>query len=94
MFLLIMSLALGCTCCDVMPSGMTDFSASPASLGASDYDALNPKGRRKAPSAATQHEDRHLGQEQRRQLIGGIRDLRRNSSLLDWMIRQHLNYVC
>jgi hypothetical protein len=73
---------------------LTDSPTTSTVVGTSAYDALNPKGRRRAPTAATQHEDRHLGQEQRRQLIGGMRDLRRNSSLLDWMIRQHLNYVC
>lgn len=87
-----MTIALGCTCCDVTTAGVAEFSEPSGTTAA--YDALNPKGRRKAPPAATQHEDRHLGQEQRRQLIGGMRDLRRNSSLLDWMIRQHLNYVC
>jgi capsid protein len=92
MLALIMTLALGCTCCDVTPSGVAFAAEMPRNE--SNYDALNPKGKRKAPSAATQHEDRHLTQEPRRQLIGGMRDLRRNSSLLDWMIRQHLNYVC
>lgn len=87
---LLMTLALGCTCCDVTQDGVAEFAA----LGTSAYDALNPKDRRKAPSAATQHEDRHLTQDARRTLIGGVRDLRRNSSLLDWMIRCHLNYVC
>ena len=89
----IMTLALGCTCCDVTPTGVTELSQCNEIAGAS-YDALNPKGRRKAPSSATLHEDRHLPQDQRRKLIGGMRDLRRNSSLLDWMVRQHLNYVC
>lgn len=87
----IMTIALGCTCCDVTPSCVAELTV-PSNTSA--YDALNPKNRRKAPSLATQHEDRHLPQDQRRQLIGGMRDLRRNSSLLDWMIRQHLNYVC
>jgi len=88
----IMTVILGCTCCDVTPAGVAELSDQGAAPAA--YDALNPKGRRKAPSGATQHEDRHLGPDQRRRLIGGMRDLRRNSSLLDWMVRQHLNYVC
>ncbi len=95
MYAWIMALTLGFTCCDVTPAGVMELAAvNESSVNASSYDALNPKGRRKAPSSATQHEDRHLGQEQRRQLIGGVRDLRRNSSLVDWMIRQHMNYVC
>ncbi len=92
MLSIIMTLALGCTCCDVTRAGVVDLSDQV--VVSSAYDALNPKGRRKAPSATTQHEDRHLPGHERRRLIGGLRDLRRNSSLLDWMIRQHLNYVC
>lgn len=92
MITLIMTIALGCTCCDVTPNGVAEFTDE--AVNTSAYDALNPRGRRKGLVATTQHEDRHLGQEQRRQLIGGMRDLQRNSSLLGWMIRQHLNYVC
>lgn len=99
MFASIMTIALGCTCCDVTQAGVTSLAElsvrnSADGVNNASYDALNPKGRRKAPSSATQHEDRHLGPDSRRRLIGGMRDLRRNSSLLDWMIRQHLNYVC
>jgi capsid protein len=92
-----MSNGPGCTLCDVSTSGVAEFTetaAPPTEVNAAAYDALNPKGRRKSLRMTTAHEDRHLGQEQRRQLIGNMRDLRRNSSLLDWMIRQHINYVC
>jgi len=92
MIAFIMTLALGYSCCDVTPNGVAELSDQ--GVISSSYDALNEKGRRKAPSSATMHEDRHLGPTSRRKLIGGMRDLRRNSSLLDWMIRQHLNYVC
>lgn len=95
MLLSLMSIALlsaACSCYEVSGTGVSELSTSQASSGAA-YDALNPKGRRKAPSSATMHEDRHLNQSQRRQLIGGIRELRRNSSLVDWMVRRHLDYV-
>lgn len=58
------------------------------------YDAVTDKGRRKAASSSTMHEDRHLAGTDRRKLIGGVRDLRRNSSLVDWMLRRHADYVC
>lgn len=82
----------GCCCLTGSFAGVAEFTS--AETAGSAYDALNPKSRRKTPPSATQHEDRHLGESQRRQLIGGVRDLRRNSSLVDWMVRQHLSYVC
>jgi hypothetical protein len=89
------TLAAACSCYDVTSAGVAsvaELATSQGSNGAA-YDALNPKGRRKAPSPSTMHEDRHLNQTQRRQLIGGVRELRRNSSLVDWMVRRHLDYV-
>jgi capsid protein len=85
-----MTLSLACTAVDVTPQGLTE---RPYRLSDSAYDALNPKGRRRAPSAVTMNEDRHLSDSSRRQLIGGVRSLRRNSSLLEYMVRLHLNYV-
>jgi len=64
-----------------------------SSIASNTYDALNPKGKRKALSGATMHEDRHLQGPQRRKLIGGVRELRNNSSFLGWMVRRHLDYV-
>lgn len=96
----IMSILTACSCFDATPGGLVDntgYAADVAtqlsSIATNTYDALNPKGKRKAPSAGTMHEDRHLQQSQRRQLIGGVRELRRNSSFLGWMVRRHLDYV-
>jgi capsid protein len=94
------NLIAACSIIDATPSGLVDdrgYAARVASelsdVGTSTYDALNPKGRRKAASSATMSEDKHLPDSQRRKLIGGVRELRRNSSILDWMIRRHLDYV-
>ena len=81
-------LSAACTSLDVTHAG-----AQLSAAGSSTYDALNPKGRRKAPSADTRSEDRHLKDSDRRKLVGGLRELRRNSSLLAWMVRRHLDYV-
>lgn len=91
-----MTIALACTACDVMTTGTVDRAGNltaTAATAQSAYDALNPKGKRRAPSAVTMTEDRHLPDSSRRQLIGGVRNLQRNSSLLQWMVNQHLNYV-
>jgi len=83
-----------CTSLSVSPQGVTEWTDAPTrATSAAGYDAIKGKGRRQAPSSATMHEDRHLNSAQRRQAIGGVRDLRRNSSLVDWMIRRHLDYV-
>lgn len=78
-----------CSCYDVTAADGAQLSAQPNAY----YDMLNPKGRRKAPSGVTMAEDRHLPGTQRRQAIAGMRDLRRNSSVLQWMVAQHLNWV-
>lgn len=90
---LLMSNALSqaCGCYDVTAAGgcqRTDLTES-----SSSYDMLRPQGRRKSPSGTTMVEDRHLQGNARRQAIGGMRDLRRNSSILQWMVSQHLNWV-
>jgi hypothetical protein len=82
-------LATACSTLDVSAAGVTELSASTPNT----YDALNPKGRRKAPSSITMGEDRHLPDIHRRRLIGGHRELRRNCSVLAWMLRRHLDYV-
>jgi len=58
------------------------------------YEAVDDsKKRRKPGQAVTQSEDVVLGQTNRRKLIGSVRDLRRNFSVVAWMIRRHLDYV-
>lgn len=88
------TLAAACTFCDVTPSSVAELSSEPSrALSTAGYDAVKEKGRRQAPSHATKHEDRTLYGTDRRKAIGGVRDLRRNSSLIDWMIRRHMDYV-
>jgi capsid protein len=88
------ALLAACSTYDVSPAGVTSLSCGTvATEVSSTYDALNPKGRRKAPTADTRVEERHLPDGSRRKLIGGLRELRRNSSLLSWMVRRHLDYV-
>lgn len=66
------------------------FSRSDSQFG---YDAANANTKRKAPPGLLQSEDRELLQEQRRKLISGSRDLRRNFAIAAWMVRRHLDYV-
>ncbi len=87
----IAALTSACTAYDVSGGGVTELAST--GVAANTYDALNPKGRRKAPTSVTMSEDRHLSEPSRRKLIGGVRELRRNSSILDWMLRRHLDYV-
>ena len=57
------------------------------------YDALAPAGHRRKIATITRAEDRELTPTQRRQLIAGTRDVRRNFELAAWAIRKHLDYV-
>lgn len=90
-----MSIALNdaCSCYDVTAARGCQLTETAAVAANQYYDMLRPQGRRKAPSGVTMAEDRHLFGTQRRQAIGGIRNLRRNSSILQWMVAQHLNWV-
>lgn len=58
-----------------------------------NYDATEPKGRRKSPSPSSHAEDSILTSEKRAKLTANSRDLHRNYSIMAWMIRCHLNYV-
>lgn len=88
--LMIGILSQACGCYDVTAAGGVHAFTGES---AANYDMLRPQGRRKAPSSVTMTEDRHLSGTARRQAIGGMRDLRRNSSILQWMVSQHLNWV-
>lgn len=57
------------------------------------YDALEPRGRRRATGARVYREDFHTRGNRRRRLQENAADLTRNLSLAAWMVRRHLDYV-
>jgi len=57
------------------------------------YDAIEDRGRRKAPVIRLRSEDDEATASQRGQAITLTRDLRRNFSIASWAIRKHLDYV-
>lgn len=57
------------------------------------YDAIEPKGRRKAPTGIVRSEDAELVPNQRRKLVQSTRDINRNYAVAAWAIRKHLDYV-
>jgi capsid protein len=57
------------------------------------YDALEPKGRRKAITSSVFREDYHTRGSRHRGLQENAADLARNLSLAAWMVRRHLDYV-
>lgn len=57
------------------------------------YDAVNPKDRRRSPSNNTSAEERILTAGKRKSLVGGMRDLQRNFALARWMINYHLDNI-
>ena len=67
--------------------------AAPAVVQRFDYDALEPKGRRKSPPSRTKHVDAILTQSKRSKLASNARDIARNFAIASWMIRRHLDYV-
>lgn len=71
-------------------------SAAPvSSAGDATWDALNPKGRRRAAtSVQIRSEDWLLNGSQRDRLDANALDVWRNMSILAWMIRRTLDYCC
>lgn len=57
------------------------------------YDALEPRGRRKAIPRQVAREDHHAKGSRHRGLQETASDLCRNLSLAAWMVRRHLDYV-
>lgn len=57
------------------------------------YDAVNAKGKRRAPAASVVREDTLLRNGSRTRLQTGAQDLARNFAIAGWMIRRHLDYV-
>lgn len=58
-----------------------------------NYDALNPRGRRRLPTASVKSVDAVLTEKKRDQLTSNSRDLARNFAIAQWMVRRHLDYV-
>ena len=78
------------------PNSAFQFSFDPYSgtnFGQGGYDAIEPKGRRKAPPATIIREDAHLQGNRRRRLQANANDIARNFTIAAWMIRRHLDYV-
>lgn len=73
---------------DVDRSGVTE---STGHLAA-DYDALQPKGRRKAPPANVQRVDATVQTPQRGKLSANAQDIVNNLAIAGWMLRKHLDY--
>lgn len=67
------------------------FSTGAASVGG--YDALEPRGRRRAPLSVVRHADRDLDKNKRQKLAATAQDAIRNFELAGWMVRKHLDYV-
>ena len=65
--------------------------STPSAIGG--YDALEPKGRRKASPSVMVREDTHLKGGKRRRLQANANDIARNFSIAAWMVRRHLDYV-
>lgn len=57
------------------------------------YNAIQNKGRRKAPKQRVQAEGKVLRRNDRTKLIATIKDLARNNSTVAWALRKHLDYI-
>lgn len=60
---------------------------------ASGYDAVETKGRRKAPQSTIRSEDGYLFGNNRTRLQFSAQDLRRNFAIARWAVSKHLDYV-
>lgn len=58
-----------------------------------EYDALTPRGRRKAAPARITREDTELKGGKRVRLQANARDIAKNFTIAAWAIRRHLDYV-
>lgn len=73
--------------------GVSEFSATPTQPAGVAYEAINPRGKRRSPPAVVYREDAHLQGNRRTALMSSTADLKRNLSLLGWMLRRHCDYV-
>ncbi|MEM8864553.1 MAG: phage portal protein [Planctomycetota bacterium] len=60
---------------------------------AMSYDALDARGRRRAPVTKIVSEDRHLNARKRQKLMATTQDAARNFAITAWLIRKHVDYV-
>lgn len=73
----------------------SDSAAVPQASGDDVYDALNPKGRRrKASRQSIRPEEVLMTQSRRDDITANAYDVYRNVAMLQWMVRQTLNYCC
>jgi capsid protein len=73
---------------DCLTSGMQE-----SGRGSFTYDALEPKGRRKAPPTKIVREDIEVKGGKRKRLQANARDIGKNFSVAGWAVRRHLDYV-
>lgn len=79
---------------DVSPSGVAQHSDGNQAAGyVGEYDALQPKGRRRSVTNRIRSEDVVLTQAKRQRLNANAMDLHRNFGLVGWALRRHLEYV-
>jgi capsid protein len=57
------------------------------------YNAIQNKGRRKAPKTRVRSENRVLRRPNREKLIATIKELSRNNAVFSWALRKHLDYI-
>lgn len=61
--------------------------------GGGGYDALESRGRRRAPRSRIAHADKMLTQHERKSIIATSQDLQRNFAIARWAIQKHLDFV-
>lgn len=74
-------------------SPITKWFLSSNAAASGGYDALEPRGRRRAPVTAIRHADRDLDAGRRQKLVASTQDAIKNFELAGWMVRKHLDYV-
>lgn len=57
------------------------------------YHAVTSQNKRATPTGILRSEDAELNRAERAKLVSGARDLRRNFTLIGWMVRKHMDYV-
>jgi capsid protein len=57
------------------------------------YNAIQNKGRRKAPKTRIQAEGKVLRRSDRVKLVATIKELSRNNTVVSWALRKHLDYI-
>lgn len=71
----------------------TKMESTPGTTVRDGYDAINDRGRRRAPRSRVWHVDDLTSQVQRRSLIATAQDIERNFAVAAWAVRKHLDFV-